>query len=960
MGTIQLVHLDENQMRWKEKALKSIKKYQQGALYLATGIGKSYVAKDIINDYLTEDKSAQILWLAPASAMNNIKQNFFGTYENIIFESFENIRIREDYIDSVDINNLKLIVIDEAHKALATKTWLSVNYILEKFTDRRTRSEYKRAKKNKADLLVLTASGVRSCDSRKVFDELTNRLEEHVDYEVVDLHEAIEQDLLGKIHFLKNNLSKYELMAGALISQLSNTELDESFSEKRKEIQDILDYIAEYKSNMQKYLGADINAKIKNTYDATEGDQWVVFYSRVKDAMSSTKFLTELFKEIYKHNPNVKVNVYQYHNAMSELEINTVNSHMYTKPERDTVNVYVTVNKGITSIHPENVVGEIQFRTTYSQNLYEQSIGRVTKSKQHSNREVYVVDVVDNANRVVKDGYGSKSDIKHIEEIEKTEQNLVDKLREDFLNNIDFETVNTKFDKIIKEFGILKELSDITTTVTKIADVIDAECGEDFKYKLYKSPYSIIGSSQLLERQDAVNLNGVLKLLQQKFVSGEFGRHTVDTLSEASPLYNMIIEKLGYIIFVTSETVGNIELYKMLIDMAEVVKSKKLNREYKNNLEKLRLMYIKGELSKPLVEFCHFNNINLRGSGEDLLRLAVSLGVIKSNYVLKTFSDLSKKMAKAENGTEQDLVRAYAMYYYVSTRFSSTILMRAINLTYECIDRFDDILVSDSIKTWITSLDQIYRLDRLYPGETVDEEIRKHINIGTADIELARLALAVETARNFTDFEIEILKFYDINVLSGNRNVLIDKIMGLTSISTLVTRLEDESTEESNRNSYMRSIKDININKMPSRWSARLRDILDKAETDTKDEEIDTTEIINTCREKIDRLEFMCDVKPSDIEQIKRTYKRAQRLKLGNAVLLSTCFPTLYIDQFIPAVERMKDNSMTFDDFLAVNGTLEIGDSYIDKVAFLLKFELVDNEYFDVAKKLITKQLEFV
>ena len=77
MGTIQLVHLDENQMRWKEKALKSIKKYQQGALYLATGIGKSYVAKDIINDYLTEDKSAQILWLAPASAMNNIKQNFF-------------------------------------------------------------------------------------------------------------------------------------------------------------------------------------------------------------------------------------------------------------------------------------------------------------------------------------------------------------------------------------------------------------------------------------------------------------------------------------------------------------------------------------------------------------------------------------------------------------------------------------------------------------------------------------------------------------------------------------------------------------------------------------------------------------------------------------------------------------------------------------------------------------------
>ncbi len=99
MSIIQEVQLDVNQLRWKEKALKSIKKYQQGALYLATGIGKSYVAKDIINDYLKEDSNAQILWIAPASAMNNIKLNFFESYDNIIFESFENLRIKEDNID---------------------------------------------------------------------------------------------------------------------------------------------------------------------------------------------------------------------------------------------------------------------------------------------------------------------------------------------------------------------------------------------------------------------------------------------------------------------------------------------------------------------------------------------------------------------------------------------------------------------------------------------------------------------------------------------------------------------------------------------------------------------------------------------------------------------------------------------------------------------------------------------
>ena len=961
LQVIQEVHLDENQMRWKEKALKSIKKYQQGALYLATGIGKSYVAKDIINDYLSEDNYAQILWLAPASAMNNIKQNFFNSYNSIVFESFENIRTREDYIDSLELTNLKLIVIDEAHKALATKTWLSVKYILDKFTDRRTRSEYKRAKKNKADLLVLTASGVRSCDSKKVFEELTNRLEEHVDYEVVDLHEAIEQDLLGKIHFLKNNISKYELMAEALIRQLSNSDLDESFSNKRKEIQDTLDYITEYKSNMQKHLGNDIHEKIKNIYDGHEGDQWVVFYSRVKDAMGSTKFLTELFKEIYKHNTNIKINIYQYHNAMSETDINIVNASMYTKPPVDTVNVYVTVNKGITSIHPENVVGEIQFRSTYSQNLYEQSIGRVTKSKQHSNREVYVVDVVDNANRVIKEGYSNKSALKHIEDIERTEQNLVDKLREDFLNNIDFETVNTKFDKIIKEFNILKGLSDISETITKIAEIINTEAGENYKETLDKSPYSIIAGSKKLPVEELINLNNMLKLIQEKFIHGEFGRHTKDKLDDASPLYRMMIEKLGSIMFVTPDTASNHEMYSALLGMAKSVEAGSLNKKYRENLRKLQLAYIKGELPNSVVEFCHFNNINLRGNGEELLRLAVDLGIIKNTYVLKTFSDLSRKLGRAENGDEQDLIKAYAMYYYVNNKYGSTILMRAINLTYNCIDRFSTILVSESIKSWISALEQIYKIDKLSDSEA--EQITKdkrHINVGQSDIELARLALCIETSRNFTDFEVEVLKYYDINVNALNKNIVIDKIMNLTSISNILYRFEQDTREVKEKAHIIRAFKDININKLPSKWSSRIKNILEQLEPDTKEEDIDTGEIINLCRDKINMLEFITEIKPAEFEQIKKTYKRAQRLKLDDADILSTCFPTLYIDHFVPAIKRMKDNNMTFDDYLAVNGTLELGDEYIDKLAFLLKFELINSDYFEVSKKLINKQLEFV
>lgn len=958
MNFIQEIQLDENQQRWKDKAIKSIKKYQQGALYLATGMGKSYVAKDIVNNYLKADPNAQILWIAPASAMQNVKMNFFSTYESIVFESFENLRTREDSIDEHEFDNLKLIIIDEAHKALANKTWISINYILEKYTDRRNREEYKRAKKNKADLLVLTASGVRSCDSVKVFEQLTNRLEEHVDYEVVDLQEAIGQDLLGKIHFLNSNISKYELMADSIINQLSAVELNESFTKKKEEIQSILDYILEYKENMFNYLGNDIHNKIKDIYDASNGDQWIVFYSRVKDAMSSTEFIEKLFKEIYKHNPKVKINIFQYHNGVTEEEINIANKSMYNKPDENTVNVYITVNKGITSIHPENVVGEILFRSTYSQNLYEQSIGRVTKNKKHSNREVFVVDVVDNANRVLKDGYNTSVILRKIESIEKTENELVDKLKEDFLNNIDFENINNEFDKIMLEFNKLKDLGDISEMVTKIADIIDKEAGKDYKFTVDKSPYSLLAYSKLLSSDEAMRLTTGLKTIQSKFINGEFGKHTYDTLDEATPLYKLIYDKLGYLCFVTPESVKDLTKYKELIEMANKVKYGKQCVGYKDKLNKLRIEYIKGDMTDNVVEFCKFNKINLRGNGEDLIRLAVDTGVLKNINILKQYSDLSKRLAKVENGTEEDFNKAFAMYYYLNSKYFSTILMRAINLSYECIDDFNKINLSEHTKTWINSLEFIYKTDRIGTSDEV-EKSKRHINIGTADLELAKLALYVETNRNFTPIEVELFKLYNINIDAINKNIVADKIMDLTSISNIIYRIENENKENYDISSYIRDFKSININRMPSKWTAKIKEIIDNYENQSVDEDVTREEVLDKCREKLNILCEAEEVKVSEFDQLKRLYKRASKLNISNECLISTCFPTIYIDNLIPAFERMKTGSMTFDDFLVVNGTIEMGDDYIGKLAILLKLEIISSDYNEMAKKLISKQLEF-
>lgn len=956
MNVLQKIQLDDNQLRWKEKAIKSIKKYQQGALYLATGIGKSYVAKDIINDYLTEDNNAQILWLAPASAMNNIKLNFFNTYESVIFESFENIRSDEKFIDKLDLNNLKLIVIDEAHKALASKTWISINYILEKFTDRRTRSEFKRAKKNKADLLVLTASGVRSCDSKKVFEELTNRLEEHVDYEVVDLHEAIEQDLLGKVHFINNNICKYELMADTIIKQLESVSNDKDFEDKKKEIQGILDYITVYKNNMSEYLGKDINNRIKYTYDGSDGDQWIVFYSRVKDAENSIEFLTKLFKEIYKHNNNIKVNIYQYHNALSESDIEKANRLMYTKPDTDTVNVYVTVNKGVTSIHPENVVGEIQFRSTYSQNLYEQAIGRVTKSKSHSNREVFVIDVVDNANRVVKEGYG-KNSLKRIEDMDKLDKDLSDKLKKDFLTNIDFEVANSQFDKIISEFNKLKHLSDITGTVNKIADILESEIGEGYNKTVSYNPYTIINKSDKVDKEEISGLVIALKAIQDKFIHKEFGEHTISDMGDATPLHKLIYDKLGNILFLNQDTINYIDKINELLLMSDKVNNGKTYTGFKSKLNELRIEYIKGELPYNIIELCRFHNINLKGSGEELIRVAVDMGIIKSTKVLKLFSDLSKKLSKAENGTEADLIRAYAMYYYVNNKYNSTILMRAINLTYNCIDKFDTILVSESVKNWVNAIEAIYKVDHLDTDTPIDK-IKRHATISNNDEELIKLALYIETNRNFSSIEKEILTIYNINVDAINRNIVSDKVMDLTAVSNLLYRMDNRELTEFETKSYINSLKSININKLPSKWYTKVKNTIDKFD-EKEDTNESADEIISTCREKIDMLEFIEDLKDKDFEQIKRVYKKAHKLHVDNEVLLATCFPNIYIDNLIPAFKRMRTDELTFDDFLVINGTIDIGDDYIKKLAFLMQFELVDSAYFDMSKKLINKQINF-
>ena len=1016
----QLVKLDNNQIMWKRSVLNSFKTKGQGALHLSTSLGKSYIAKSIIDDILQNSaikgKPASIIWLSSKAAVDNVKSNIFNieeqqsefvqnsngeleynTYYNLHFINFEMIRLHHRYVDTLNLKNVKLIIIDEAHLALAEETYKGLSYTLDKFTS-----------KPGCNLLVMTASGIRSCDGIDVFKTLVPKLDAVTDYDVADLTEALDRNLLCEVKFINSNIYKLKLMLERINDKKVKSEQEE------KELKDMMSYLSNYTDNLDVKLGEDLNKHLKAVYSANDidektntrhGNQWLVFFGTTERAKKSEEFLKTLFKNAYSHNENVNINVYQYHNAMNEEHNKNVLDIMNKIPSENTVNVFVTVNKGLMSIHPKNVVGEIQFRSTTSLNLYEQAIGRTLKPKEYSDGPVFVVDVVGN--------YKSVDNLNNdkLNKILNEDQKLIDRFEEVFSSSISFVDMNETFSKIVQDYNEFINLINLEESIdelvkffktngvitsnwrfgdtspililNKVKTEIAAENGislyanitenkpeaidyddllETDEEALYKKEYEIKENKTRkydevleieVEARNKINkidaLKNVLKAICEGVSSGKFGSLRITEIESVSSSYKDLYKKLGDMIFFNDVAcVDTVLLNKIRLGVESYnYDYKRINRtrELKQYIGELRERFINNELSPSIISYCKFYNIDIVGEETELVDIALKNSRLKEE-IIDEFKKL-KRLLKNINDDSDKEIEAFAYYLVLKNKYRCEGVFSAFEEQYnlkELNKKFESNVRAFNIAKCFRAA-SLRKSNTIYDNSNIDNY-------------LIKVAHAISTKQKFTKLESNILKYYNVNTDSSWIKIESDNIMNMTSLRALRDKLREiDKLNEKERNICIEKLKQVQTFSLPSAWEKQFEQF--KIELIHKADIVELTpdDLLQDLESKM--IEMLND---KNFEHCSRILKSKAEKCFKNGItvekVMSVCFDNSYRNYMEVAINHMLNNNCDEDDILVLEGVTSTGDEYSSKLGFMLASEIFKNGYENVAYKILNKQFE--
>lgn len=127
MGRIDVKNfkLTENQEEIYMEAMVSIARHNQAAIHLVTSGGKSYILAKIIYTLKKESKRKKfnVLYISTASSCTNFLQCMSDDYwgDTLSVVNYTQLQRDEKYVDKLNKKRFDIIVIDEAHHALAKK-----------------------------------------------------------------------------------------------------------------------------------------------------------------------------------------------------------------------------------------------------------------------------------------------------------------------------------------------------------------------------------------------------------------------------------------------------------------------------------------------------------------------------------------------------------------------------------------------------------------------------------------------------------------------------------------------------------------------------------------------------------------------------------------------------------------------------------------------------------------------
>ena len=828
------IKLTDTQLRIISETEKSLRAHKQAFVHAAPSLGKTYVAVSMIEKTVRKSPNCKILLISTKNSITNTLSQFGNEPEfkdNVITLTYDELKRNEDYIKEFNkiIPNkdvVKLIIIDESHKALAKKTYMALEKILDRL--------------NGTKIIAMTATPQRM-DGKNTAKVLTPALTEGEDYTVRDVKYCLENNLIHRYEYLDFNVRLYKLAFKSIMKLINSSKLDTQYMNKALAIKDMID---RYLDNIYDVITDELHKRYTFNLINNQGERWFVFYNTVNEARTSIKSLQDMFEKLYhkESDAEIEVRIHLFTNELSSKKSKEITDMLNSQPEDKVIDVILTVDKGTESLHPVNMRGIIQMGNTQSIVREIQQLGRAfianisSISKSNSNfGNAFVVDAcrniqsLDNAPNIIVganhvDDREMDTDA-DTEELSIEYERCMDKLNALFGAGADKSNVSimgSDIDDIMETLQIIINTARDDEIIDTIIDVYNNNRTED-------------NNIPIMVFSDVDNANGTTfkqqyLTVKRKFVNEYYDKHRPE--GSKNELYNKLFRTFGYRLFaadtgeplVTYEnlTVNLDKLLEIANDVQKYVDAENGNIakaysnrisktvELKRNIMKLQFLALTNKLSVNYYKFCVKYNIDIRGKYTKLIEESISY--IEDDSMLRDYKSLVKEFKQVE--TLEDAEVAVAKFYVFKSRYylkyknQVDICYTALKIKYNAFK-----VVAKSNKYTTVQLNNALRLaDAIlkYSNSSGEEILKFNTDYQTVILDiLARNDLSTTDTEMLTTIEITILNELWKNISNSRRDNTLNKLITITPFYYKYTRFVDGISRTSLDYTYIANLKDV-------------------------------------------------------------------------------------------------------------------------------------------------------
>ena len=808
---IEKLKLTHEQEEVYIESMKSIARHNQAAIHLVTSGGKSYILAKILYTLKKEAKKRKlsVLYISTSSSCTNFLQSMSDDFwgDTISVVNYTQLQRDEKYVNTLNKKRVDIIVIDEAHHALAPKTYEGIKYTEEKYPN--------------ATIIAMSANNRRYSDKKMVFELLTPKLTLGVDYQNRGLKVSVANKQICDFEYKSCDIARLKKYCAVfdILQERASIYID-----ARDTITRAKDLIEQYKSNAFIKLREQMREDLKELHiDGKDGDRWFVFFNTIKELRESISSIGDMFKFAYNNN-DINIIIHEFHNENPDAEkISTVLTGDKATPT--TVDIIMTCLKGGESFHPENTRGIIMNRKSNSETVVVQQLGRTLQIKELCDDCKLIYDLVGNTETIditqtIFNGKESPEDrdIISIFENELDNNKLMESLENAYGDCGSYSTIeDNDLEDILSEFEDYKDRIEHLIYAQIIADII-----AQYKIDNHEDCKNTHPVYILKKYEDEVKLKGKYSLasafltIQKLFIQGYFGEYTMDNVPTDSDFYK-VYNLLGDDLYRTPRCSENatwkddnfteVESIKLgqLIDIASEVK--KYNYDYRSishtkdlkaKITRLRQLNLEGRLSESYQKYCKRNKIDIDGIYSNIIKEVINLDdAEKFPNMVKSFKQLSRMLNNIEsesttgdwcvNDHVDDLYNIFARYYTFVVRFNTHCYGKqciiALKLRYKNVISLSKKLVSkEELENIINDIRVTYKIKDIIKNKSND-----YVK-GDSELYVMKLAKRNEDNR-LGEFEEAVLEYIGIKEFRGKRDKYINELLEHTEFGVQYKKL---------------------------------------------------------------------------------------------------------------------------------------------------------------------------